>query len=77
MMTQTKNFTRIQIDAKGVYIMSHNEEVCIMCNKKLDALEACFCTFETQTLVTKKVKVCPQCCDQIKRFIDFQSFRNA
>lgn len=57
--------------------MSHNEEVCIMCNKKLDALEACFCTFETQTLVTKKVKVCPQCCDQIKRFIDFQSFRNA
>ena len=57
--------------------MPYEKEVCTICNKELDILETCFCTFETQTLVTEKVKLCPWCWNKVKQFIDFQSFRNS
>lgn len=49
---------------------------CDICGKRLDAFNKYYCTFENQTIVTTKYRLCPECKTQVEKFIKFQSFRN-
>ena len=49
---------------------------CDICKKELNAFNEHYCTFENQTLVTTKYRLCPECKEKVEKFIKFQSFRN-
>lgn len=49
---------------------------CKMCGKELNVKTMYRCVLETVTRVDTAYDLCDECEDKVKKFIEFQSFRN-
>ena len=51
-------------------------KVCKMCSKELNVKTMCRCVLENISRVDTIYDLCDECKEKVKKFIEFQSFRN-